>query len=70
MTISKEKSLISNRGCYEFAKQFLIKKGRVNISPVSVPTVRRKRNGTLIVLKSHFQFKKFGRHDSSHFIPI
>ena len=40
MTISKEKSLISDRGCLEFAKQFIIKKGRVNISPVSVPMVR------------------------------
>ncbi|EEF41347.1 conserved hypothetical protein [Ricinus communis] len=40
MTISKEKSLISNCGCLEFAKQFLIKKGRVNISPLSVLIVR------------------------------
>lgn len=32
--------MISDRGCLEFAKQFLIKKGRVNISLVSVPMVR------------------------------
>ncbi|EEF45746.1 conserved hypothetical protein [Ricinus communis] len=40
MTTSKEKSLISDRGCLKFAKQFLIKKDWVNISPVSVPMVR------------------------------
>ncbi|EEF30365.1 conserved hypothetical protein [Ricinus communis] len=40
MTILKEKSLINDHGCLEFAKLFLIKKGRVNISPVSVPMVR------------------------------
>lgn len=34
------KSMISDCGCLEFAKQFLIKKGRVNISLVSVPMVR------------------------------
>lgn len=32
--------MISDRGCLEFAKQFLIKKGRVNISLISVPMVR------------------------------
>lgn len=34
------KSMISDCGCLEFAKLFLIKKGRVNISLVSVPMVR------------------------------
>ena len=32
--------MISDCGCLEFAKQFLIQKGRVNISLVSVPMVR------------------------------
>jgi hypothetical protein len=32
--------MISDCGCLEFAKQFLIKKGRVNISLVSVLMVR------------------------------
>lgn len=34
--VKEDMSLTGDHGCLEFAKQFLIKKGQVNISPVSV----------------------------------
>lgn len=41
--ISKEKSLISSSGCFEFAKRFIIKnhqEDRKDVSPLSIPLIR------------------------------
>lgn len=40
VTISKEKSLISNVSALEFAKRFLVHKVRLDFSPVSLRVLR------------------------------
>lgn len=56
--ISKEKSLISDSGCCEFAKRFIIRNhrsDRMDVSPLSIPLIR-----SLSGFSAAFVFKKLG----------
>ena len=44
VSISEGKSLVSSNGSFEFAKQFWVKRGQVNLSPVSAPAVLAARS--------------------------
>ena len=44
VSISEGKSLISSNGSFEFAKQFWVKRGQINLSPVSAPAVLAARS--------------------------
>ena len=44
VSISEGKSLSSKDGSFEFAKQFWVKQGQINLSPVSAPAVLSARS--------------------------
>lgn len=46
--ISKNKSLISKTGCFEFAKRFVIRNGTLDLSPVSMRMIAALVNSNAV----------------------
>lgn len=59
LTISHQKSLISNTGVFEFAKRFFVRGGTLDLSPVSVRALRMSRwTLGLALLRDKYSIKK------------